>query len=107
MVMYNRNVMLLPKVIRKRVFMCRCVLQRKLRHHKLVRLYGVCTQCFPIYIVTEFMSNGCLLEFLRHHGKELQSQHLLTMCLDVCEAMAYLEDQQFIHRDLVRAHFPE
>ncbi|XP_060767565.1 cytoplasmic tyrosine-protein kinase BMX-like isoform X2 [Neoarius graeffei] len=72
----------------------------KLRHPKLVRLHGVCTECFPIYIVTEFMSNGCLLEYLRHQGKELQHQCLLTMCLDVCEAMAYLEDQQFIHRDL-------
>ncbi|XP_034155524.2 cytoplasmic tyrosine-protein kinase BMX isoform X1 [Pangasianodon hypophthalmus] len=72
----------------------------KLRHPKLVRLHGVCTECFPIYIVTEFMSNGCLLEYLRHHGKELKPQRLLTMCLDVCEAMAYLEDQQFIHRDL-------
>ncbi|XP_027024533.2 cytoplasmic tyrosine-protein kinase BMX isoform X1 [Tachysurus fulvidraco] len=72
----------------------------KLRHPKLVRLYGVCTECFPIYIVTEFMSNGCLQEYLRHHGKELQPQRLLSMCLDVCEAMAYLEDQQFIHRDL-------
>ncbi|XP_046696856.1 cytoplasmic tyrosine-protein kinase BMX-like isoform X2 [Silurus meridionalis] len=72
----------------------------KLRHPKLVRLHGVCTECFPIYIVTEFMSNGCLLEYLRHHGKELQPQRLLTMCLDVCEAMAYLEEKQFIHRDL-------
>ncbi|KAI5629868.1 tyrosine-protein kinase BTK, partial [Silurus asotus] len=72
----------------------------KLRHPKLVRLHGVCTKCFPIYIVTEFMSNGCLLEYLRHHGKELQPQRLLSMCLDVCEAMAYLEEKQFIHRDL-------
>ncbi|KAM9494823.1 cytoplasmic tyrosine-protein kinase BMX-like isoform 2-T2 [Clarias gariepinus] len=72
----------------------------KLRHPKLVRLHGVCTKCFPIYIVTEFMSNGCLLEYLRHHGKELRPERLITLCLDVCEAMAYLEDQQFIHRDL-------
>uniref|UniRef100_A0A8B9J8W9 non-specific protein-tyrosine kinase n=1 Tax=Astyanax mexicanus TaxID=7994 RepID=A0A8B9J8W9_ASTMX len=72
----------------------------KLRHPKLVRLHGVCTERFPIYIVTEFMSNGCLLDFLRSHGKEMQPPQLLNMCLDVCEAMAYLEDQQFIHRDL-------
>ncbi|XP_036419057.1 cytoplasmic tyrosine-protein kinase BMX-like [Colossoma macropomum] len=72
----------------------------KLRHPKLVRLHGVCTERFPIYIVTEFMSNGCLLDYLKSHGKELQPPQLLNMCLDVCEAMAYLEDQQFIHRDL-------
>ncbi|KAI4875048.1 hypothetical protein NFI96_014254 [Prochilodus magdalenae] len=72
----------------------------KLRHPKLVRLHGVCTERFPIYIVTEFMSNGCLLDYLRSHGKELQPPQLLNMCLNVCEAMVYLEDQQFIHRDL-------
>ncbi|XP_072527200.1 cytoplasmic tyrosine-protein kinase BMX-like isoform X2 [Salminus brasiliensis] len=72
----------------------------KLRHPKLVKLHGVCTERFPIYIVTEFMSNGCLLDYLKGHGKELQPPQLLNMCLDVCEAMSYLEDQQFIHRDL-------
>ncbi|XP_026867189.1 cytoplasmic tyrosine-protein kinase BMX [Electrophorus electricus] len=72
----------------------------KLQHPKLVKLYGVCTDCFPIYIVTEFMSNGCLLDYLRRRGKEARASTLLHMCVDVCEAMAYLEDQQFIHRDL-------
>ncbi|XP_076880183.1 cytoplasmic tyrosine-protein kinase BMX-like [Brachyhypopomus gauderio] len=72
----------------------------KLQHSKLVKLYGVCSDCFPIYIVTEFMSNGCLLDYLRAKGKELTPPTLLHMCVDVCEAMAYLEDQQFIHRDL-------
>uniref|UniRef100_A0A4W4EDX6 Tyrosine-protein kinase n=1 Tax=Electrophorus electricus TaxID=8005 RepID=A0A4W4EDX6_ELEEL len=76
----------------------------KLQHPKLVKLYGVCTDCFPIYIVTEFMSNGCLLDYLRRRGKEARASTLLHMCVDVCEAMAYLEDQQFIHRDLVRTH---
>ncbi|XP_033866894.1 cytoplasmic tyrosine-protein kinase BMX-like [Acipenser ruthenus] len=72
----------------------------KLRHPKLVSLYGVCTKAYPIYIVTEYMSNGCLLDYMKAHGKELQQTQLLEMCLDVCDAMTYLESQQFIHRDL-------
>lgn len=36
-----------------------------LRHDKLVRLYAVCTLETPIYIVTELMSNGSLLDYLR------------------------------------------
>ncbi|XP_030627969.1 cytoplasmic tyrosine-protein kinase BMX-like [Chanos chanos] len=72
----------------------------KLRHPKLVTLHGVCTDMFPIYIVTEFMSNGCLLDYLKNHGKELQPSQLLDMCLDVCDGMTYLEREQFIHRDL-------
>uniref|UniRef100_A0A8C7XMH6 Tyrosine-protein kinase n=1 Tax=Oryzias sinensis TaxID=183150 RepID=A0A8C7XMH6_9TELE len=73
----------------------------KLRHENLVQLYGVCTKQRPIYIVTEFLANGCLLTYL----KEGLIQHptadqLLEMCKDVSEGMAYLESQQYIHRDL-------
>ncbi|XP_034612308.1 cytoplasmic tyrosine-protein kinase BMX [Trachemys scripta elegans] len=72
----------------------------KLTHPKLVKLYGVCTKTYPIYIVAEYMANGCLLNYLRNHGKELQPFQLLEICYDICEAMTFLESQQFIHRDL-------
>ncbi|NWS71281.1 BMX kinase, partial [Crotophaga sulcirostris] len=72
----------------------------KLNHPKLVRLYGVCSKLYPIYLVTEYMPNGCLLNYLRNHGKELQPLQLLEICYDVCDAMAFLESCQFIHRDL-------
>ncbi|XP_074849559.1 cytoplasmic tyrosine-protein kinase BMX isoform X2 [Carettochelys insculpta] len=72
----------------------------KLNHPKLVKLYGVCTETYPIYIVAEYMANGCLLHYLKSHGKELQPFQLLEMCYDICEAMTFLESQQFIHRDL-------
>ncbi|XP_007500943.2 cytoplasmic tyrosine-protein kinase BMX [Monodelphis domestica] len=72
----------------------------KLNHPKLVKFYGVCTKMYPIYIVTEYITNGCLLSYLKQHGKELQPFQLLEMCYNVCEAMAFLESQQFIHRDL-------
>lgn len=74
---------------------------RKLNHPKLVRLYGVCSKLYPIYIVMEYMSNGSLLSYLHSHGKELQPLQLLEICYDVCDAMAFLESCQFIHRDLV------
>ncbi|KAM9170248.1 cytoplasmic tyrosine-protein kinase BMX [Pangshura tecta] len=72
----------------------------KLNHPKLVKLYGVCTETYPIYIVAEYMANGCLLNYLRSHGKELQPSQMLEICYDICEAMTFLESQQFIHRDL-------
>ncbi|XP_059202132.1 tyrosine-protein kinase BTK [Centropristis striata] len=73
----------------------------KLRHENLVQLYGVCTKQKPIYIVTEFLSNGCLLTYLREGLKQHPTAvQLLEMCKDVSEGMAYLEEQQYIHRDL-------
>lgn len=80
---------------------------RKLRHENLVQLYGVCTKQRPIYIVTEFLSNGCLLTYLREGLKQHPTPvQLLEMCKDVSEGMAYLETQQYIHRDLVRDAVP-
>ncbi|MBV95406.1 Tyrosine-protein kinase Tec, partial [Eschrichtius robustus] len=73
----------------------------KLTHPKLVQLYGVCTQQKPIYIVTEFMERGCLLNFLRQRQGHFSRDMLLSMCQDVCEGMEYLERNSFIHRDLV------
>ncbi|XP_074757129.1 cytoplasmic tyrosine-protein kinase BMX [Athene noctua] len=72
----------------------------KLNHPKLVRLYGVCSKSYPTYLVTEYMPNGCLLSYLRSHGKDLQPLQLLEICYDVCDGMAFLESCQFIHRDL-------
>ncbi|XP_076992915.1 tyrosine-protein kinase Tec isoform X2 [Tamandua tetradactyla] len=72
----------------------------KLTHPKLVQLYGVCTQQTPIYIVTEFMERGCLLNFLRQRQGHFSRDVLLSMCQDVCEGMEYLERNSFIHRDL-------
>ncbi|KAF7248183.1 Tyrosine-protein kinase Tec, partial [Varanus komodoensis] len=73
----------------------------RLTHPKLVQLYGVCTQQRPIYIVTEFMEHGCLLNYLRQRRGHFSKDILLTMCQDVCEGMEYLESNSFIHRDLV------
>lgn len=74
---------------------------RKLCHENLVQLYGVCTKQRPIYIVTEYLANGCLLSYLRENLQHPSSILLLEMCKDVSEGMAYLEANQYIHRDLV------
>ncbi|XP_011299243.1 tyrosine-protein kinase Btk29A isoform X3 [Fopius arisanus] len=74
----------------------------KLQHQNLVQLYGVCSKDRPIYIVTEYMRHGSLLNYLRRHEASLSSNVglLLDMCIQVCKGMAYLERHNYIHRDL-------
>ncbi|XP_066505189.1 tyrosine-protein kinase ITK/TSK [Hoplias malabaricus] len=72
----------------------------KLSHPKLVQLYGACTQRSPICLVFEYLKNGCLANYLRTSRGSLTQEILLSMCVDVSEAMAYLESSNFIHRDL-------
>jgi len=45
-------------------FLREAQLMKRLRHAKLIQLYAVCTLEEPIYIITELMNNGSLLEFL-------------------------------------------
>lgn len=101
----------------------------KLQHPNLVQLYGVCSKHRPIYIVTEYMKHGSLLNYLRRHETTLIGNMglLLDMCIQVCvidffatlqfanfhyiycrfiialqvsKGMAYLERHNYIHRDL-------
>ena len=46
-------------------FLDEAKIMKDLLHKNIVRLYGVCTQEEPIFIVTEFMTHGCLLNYLR------------------------------------------
>nr|XP_029512712.1 tyrosine-protein kinase TXK [Oncorhynchus nerka] len=72
----------------------------RLSHPKLVQLYGVCTHQKPIYIVTEFMELGCLLNHIRQRRNTFSPGSLLSICQDVAEGMEHLEANGFIHRDL-------
>ncbi|XP_065059353.1 tyrosine-protein kinase Tec-like [Rhopilema esculentum] len=73
----------------------------KFYHKNLVKLFGVCSKARPICIVTELMTNGSLLEYLRNNRMLLdQLNTILNIIFQVVCAMEYLEEQQFIHRDL-------
>eukprot|EP00794_Sanderia_malayensis_P007312 gene7313-8130_t len=73
----------------------------KFYHKNLVKLYGVCSKFRPIYIVTELMSNGSLLVYLRNNRMLLDKANILTSIIfQVVCAMKYLEEELFIHRDL-------
>ncbi|XP_035384956.1 tyrosine-protein kinase SRK2 [Electrophorus electricus] len=82
-------------------FLREAQIMKKLRHPKLIQLYAVCTVEEPIYIITELMSNGSLLEYLqKDKGQCLQVSDQIEMAAQVASGMAYLELQNYIHRDL-------
>ncbi|XP_053202561.1 tyrosine-protein kinase Src42A-like [Panonychus citri] len=81
-------------------FLAEAQIMKKLRHPKLVQLYAVCTLEEPIYIITELMKNGSLLEYLQGKGRSLKLPQLIDMSAHIASGMAYLESQNYIHRDL-------
>ncbi|XP_061668808.1 tyrosine-protein kinase Blk [Syngnathoides biaculeatus] len=87
-----------------KAFLQEANLMKQLQHQRLVRLHAVVTR-EPILIVTEFMSNGCLLDFLKtDEGKRLRLNKLIDMSAQIAEGMAYIESKNSIHRDLRAAN---
>lgn len=82
-------------------FLREAQLMKRLRHPKLIQLYAVCTMEEPIYIITELMNNGSLLEYLnKDKGVTLGISQQIEMAAQVAAGMAFLELQNYIHRDL-------
>ena len=89
-----------PGTMGAQEFLKIAALMKKLRHQKLIQLYAVCTKEEPIYIITEFMKHGSLLEYLSVHGRSLKLPQLIDIGAQVAAGMAYLEDENYIHRNL-------
>ena len=55
-------------------------IMKRLQHEHLLKLIGVCSMEIPYYLVTEFMSEGCLLEFIRNVNP-LRVNHVVQLRL--------------------------
>ncbi|XP_054894732.1 tyrosine-protein kinase Lck [Poeciliopsis prolifica] len=85
-------------------FMAEANMMKNLQHPRLVRLFAVVTQ-EPIYIVTEYMENGSLVDYLKtQEGSSLPINTLIDMSSQVADGMAFIEQKNYIHRDLRAAN---
>ena len=86
-------------------------MMKEIGHHPhVISLLGTCTTQGPLYIITEFVSGGNLLDYLRSSRPSdetyvniistLSSRDLLKIALDVARGMNHIAKKKFVHRDL-------
>ena len=74
-------------------------IMKKLQHRHLIKLIGVCSREIPYYLLTEFMTEGCLLDFIRKSDpQKIDSIQQLRFAIQICDAMRYLEEKNFMNR---------
>lgn len=93
---WRNNIEVAVKTLRQgtmstQAFLQEAAIMKKFRHDRLVALYAVCSKEEPVYIVTEFMNKGSLLELLRNtDGKHLQFGDLIYIAAQVCDLLTYM-----------------
>ncbi|XP_078497824.1 epithelial discoidin domain-containing receptor 1 [Lissotriton helveticus] len=84
----------------------------RLKDPNIIRLLGVCVQDDPLCMITEYMENGDLNQFLSSHDLEekisgsacsmpgISYPSLIHVASQISSGMRYLASLNFVHRDL-------
>ncbi|KAM8953345.1 tyrosine-protein kinase-like [Pelodytes ibericus] len=74
----------------------------KLNHERLLKLYAVCLQAEPVFIVTEYMKHGTLKSYLTEHqsARDLELHYVMDFAVQISQGMDYMERNSCVHRDL-------
>ncbi|KAL7305486.1 hypothetical protein TKK_0002223 [Trichogramma kaykai] len=82
-------------------FLAEASLMTSLIHDNLVKLLGLVFSNPHMYLVTEYMSKGSLVDYLRSRGRlHVSKRDQINFAYDTCAGMAYLESRHVVHRDL-------
>ncbi|XP_023297845.2 probable serine/threonine-protein kinase DDB_G0282963 [Lucilia cuprina] len=82
-------------------FLAEASVMTTLEHENLVKFVGLVFTSKHIYLVTEYMSKGSLVDYLRSRGRQhITKKDQINFAYDTASGMEYLEAKKVVHRDL-------
>ncbi|ESO08827.1 hypothetical protein HELRODRAFT_74448 [Helobdella robusta] len=92
---------LIPEKSNKEKFLEEAKFLQKMNHKNMVQIMGVCSEGEPVFIIMEFVELGSLRNYLHNdRGKTIKFKTLLDIAAQIASGMTYIEQNNFIHRDL-------
>jgi LIM domain kinase 1 len=77
---------------------------RQLAHPNICLFIGLCAHEGDLWLVSEYVANGCLSKLLYDTSQSLTWSRRVRFALDVTQALAFIHSKQLMHRD-VKAPF--
>uniref|UniRef100_A0AAR2JY56 Discoidin domain-containing receptor 2 n=1 Tax=Pygocentrus nattereri TaxID=42514 RepID=A0AAR2JY56_PYGNA len=114
----NQTVLVAVKMLRadanknaRNDFLKEIKIMSRLKDPNIIRLLAVCMSSDPLCMITEYMENGDLNQFLSRHEPEgmiallsnaptVSYSNLQHMATQIASGMKYLSSLNFVHRDL-------
>ncbi|XP_016998927.2 tyrosine-protein kinase CSK isoform X2 [Drosophila takahashii] len=82
-------------------FLAEASVMTTLEHDNLVKFIGLVFTSKHLYLVTEYMSKGSLVDYLRSRGRQhITKKDQIIFAYDTASGMEYLEAKKVVHRDL-------
>uniref|UniRef100_A0A0B6ZUP3 Tyrosine-protein kinase n=1 Tax=Arion vulgaris TaxID=1028688 RepID=A0A0B6ZUP3_9EUPU len=81
-------------------FLDEAQIMKTLQHANILELRGVSCEMDQCYLLMEFMPHGQLSRYLRDKGTTLTLAQLIHIGAQIADAMAYMEKERFVHRNL-------
>lgn len=73
---------------------------KDLQHPHIVEVFALYDNSDSVYIVTDHLAGGSLLDQLVHHATRMTEQFMATVAMQLFSALSYLEREGIIHRDV-------